>query len=79
MRGKKNEKDLNPKEKKTTSVKKSTSKNNSGTSKNEKSSYFVGCEEVEVADMRQRIKCRKRYHEECVGLSVGDTDDSECC
>ncbi|KAH0563568.1 hypothetical protein KQX54_002454 [Cotesia glomerata] len=43
----------------------------------QKNWYCHGCEEDEIADTRQFIKCSKRYHEACLGLRVDDTDSSK--
>lgn len=40
--------------------------------------YCHACEENHKNDMRQCSKCFKWYHEECVGLTVDDSDDFVC-
>uniref|UniRef100_A0A2A4J5L2 HTH CENPB-type domain-containing protein n=1 Tax=Heliothis virescens TaxID=7102 RepID=A0A2A4J5L2_HELVI len=51
-----------------------------GTKKNKKQvGWFChACEEDRMDAMRRCSRCSKWYHEECVGLSVEDTDEFEC-
>uniref|UniRef100_A0A2A4JD70 HTH CENPB-type domain-containing protein n=1 Tax=Heliothis virescens TaxID=7102 RepID=A0A2A4JD70_HELVI len=67
-----------PKKAKPSSGKKSTTVK--GTKKNKKQvGWFChACEEDRMDAMRRCSRCSKWYHEECVGLSVEDTDEFEC-
>ncbi|CAG9568469.1 unnamed protein product [Danaus chrysippus] len=74
---KKSKKTSNPKKAKTVSAKKSTTIK--GTSQKQVSWYCHACEEDRMDDaMRQCSQCFKWYHEQCVGLSMEDTDDFQC-
>ncbi|CAG9560089.1 unnamed protein product [Danaus chrysippus] len=72
-----NEEKKNRKKAKTVSAKKSTTIK--GTSQKQVSWYCHACEEDRMDDaMRQCSQCFKWYHEQCVGLSMEDTDDFQC-
>ncbi|XP_063895036.1 inhibitor of growth protein 2-like [Helicoverpa armigera] len=71
-----------PKEsKKTKNEKKKRSKGDKRKRSNlsvEESWFCPACNENRVSDMRQCVKCRIWYHEECLGLTKNDKDFFYC-